>query len=440
MSEQVPTIKPALKKLIQDSLKQRYTSVSSKDSVETGNHYQSITLGDERTTGFRSSREEFLDRVDFTGKRVLDLGANLGEISRAVRGRGATLVDGYEYDSFFVEMAQAVNAYNGTTRVSFYERDITDSTIYREHYEIVLAFSVFVYLTGVLPALAEITDGVLVLETHRLEGNLESTYLNPIGRLFPHHVILGPSDWGRGHDADGQRAVIVFAKTDESLRSHVRGLGAAGRHFSTGRRPGTEVDIHTIDVDRTPWYDRFFKRFEFKSPEELLAAIERMDFDIDSLAQNGDPAVTDMAGWAYWVIYLKGALEGGNGKTAGPGNVYYDLLAQHGNDDLGRVPDYNDPSRLASVVHRRFSDFDIFRTHLEAPIQTAPPRLVVTQGPPTPRGKRNVARIYEVGSEVPVETTTIDGFHRLFLARLFRHKQVPCDFVAEDDAVPDPSA
>src|SRR5712691_1055079 len=147
---EIPTLKSELKQLILDGLRRRYVSVSGDDGIETGNHYQSVTLGDERTSGFRSDRAAFLDQIDFRGKRVLDLGANLGEISRAARARGAAVVDGYEYDTFFVEIAQVLNAYNGTTGVSFYQRDITDPTAYDEHFDVVLAFSVFTYIHPVL--------------------------------------------------------------------------------------------------------------------------------------------------------------------------------------------------------------------------------------------------------------------------------------------------
>src|SRR5207237_9468285 len=132
---QIPTVKPALRRLILDAIGLPYSSVSCMDDIETGNHYQSVTLRNEHTAGFRADRDVFLDQIDFRGKRVLDLGANLGEISRAARARGAALVDGYEYDSFFVEMAQVLNAYNGTTGVSFYGRDITDEGIYDEHFD-----------------------------------------------------------------------------------------------------------------------------------------------------------------------------------------------------------------------------------------------------------------------------------------------------------------
>jgi hypothetical protein len=440
MTDQIPTIKPALRQLILDGLKKSYTSVSCKDGVETGNRYQSVALGDERTAGFRSGRDVFLDRLDFAGKRVLDLGANLGEISRAARDRGASMVDGFEYDPFFVEIAQTVNAFNGTTRVSFYQRDITDASIYREHYDIVIAFSVFIYLQGVLPNLAEITDGVLLLETHRLSNNLESVYLKPISPLFPHYVILGGSEWGNGSNPSGERAVIAFAKSDQALRAHVRGLGIFGRQFRSGRRRGTSPDIRFIDVGRTPWYDRFFTRFKGDSPEALLTEIDRMEVDVDGLAENGDLGTNDLAGWVYWLVYLKGALQAAGDGSPDGGTVYHDLLKRHWKNDPGRAKDLVDPERLNTLVCRRFDDFKLFRSDPNAPQKAAPVQIVVTDGPPTALARRGVKRIYEAGNEVPVETTVVDGYHRLFLARLFGHQQVPCDFVAEADAVPDPQA
>ena len=113
-SHTTPTIDERLRDVILEALAVSYISTSCKDEIETGNHYQSVTLGDVRTEGFRNERDEFLDMIDFRNKTVLDLGSNLGELSRAARARGAAVVDGFEYDPFFVEIACAVNAYNKT--------------------------------------------------------------------------------------------------------------------------------------------------------------------------------------------------------------------------------------------------------------------------------------------------------------------------------------
>jgi 2-polyprenyl-3-methyl-5-hydroxy-6-metoxy-1,4-benzoquinol methylase len=213
----LPSIRPELRALILKALDADYTSESCQDAIQTGNHYQSIRLGEEITTGFRSPRDEFLDRISFDGKRVLDLGSNLGELSRSVRRRGAALVDGYEYDAFFIELANAVNAYNGVTRVSFFERDITDQTSYEDEYDIILAFSVYIYIRDLLSMIAAKTRELLVLETHRLDSNLEIEYLRTVQRYFPHFLVLGETEWGVVHDERETRAVIAFAKEPEPL-------------------------------------------------------------------------------------------------------------------------------------------------------------------------------------------------------------------------------
>ena len=216
-----PTIKPELRRLIMEGLAAQYTSESCAGRVETGNHYQSVWLGDEVTTGFRTQRYDLLDRISFDGKMVLDLGSNLGELSRAARAGGAALVDGFEYDPFFIELAGLINAYNTVTRVSFYERDIT-TAVYRDRYDIVLAFSVFHYVGGVMETIAQMTNELLVVETHRLDNNLESHYISPIGRLFPASAILGCSDWNSHQPGAGKRAVVAFARSQTELVSGLR--------------------------------------------------------------------------------------------------------------------------------------------------------------------------------------------------------------------------
>jgi SAM-dependent methyltransferase len=212
----IPTTHPQLEELIRWCIGLDYISESCKDGIQTGNHYQSIQLGDEKTSGFRTDRSQFLDLINFRSMKVLDLGSNLGELSRAVRARGADLVDGFEYDPFFIEVAQLLNAYNSTTRVSFFERDITDEMSYRGQYDIVMAFAVWSYMAPMLSAIDRITD-ILLLETHNLDGNLQRDYIDPLSRFFPHSVVLGESDWGKTQDPSGRRAVVVCARTRERL-------------------------------------------------------------------------------------------------------------------------------------------------------------------------------------------------------------------------------
>lgn len=222
MITEVPQLTDELRTVITRALETPYTSTSCKDAVKTGNHYQSVSLGSERTTGFRDDRDRFLDQIDFVNKKVLDLGSNLGELSRSARSHGARLVDGFEYDSFFVQTANALNAYNCTTRVSFFERDITDPMIYQEDYDLVLAFSVFHYVAPVLEAISRRTRELLIVETHKLNDNLESSYIAPVRKYLPHYKLLGRSDWGRSFSDDEERAVVAFARDEQLLVSCLR--------------------------------------------------------------------------------------------------------------------------------------------------------------------------------------------------------------------------
>ncbi len=210
-----------LRDLVLRLLEADYVATSCKDAIETGNNYQSVTLGETVTRGFRTRRTEILDRLDFAGKKVLDLGSNVGEISRAVRDRGAYLVDGFEFDELFLMIAQLVNAYNLTTRVSFFRRDITDPAVYSERYDMVVAFSVFTYIGRLIPSIGQCTE-VLLVETHNLSNNLDSHYIEPVARVFPHYLNLGESDWGRSLNAISGRAVLLFAKSERALQASVK--------------------------------------------------------------------------------------------------------------------------------------------------------------------------------------------------------------------------
>jgi SAM-dependent methyltransferase len=231
-----PSIEDQLKELILAALAVPYVSTSCKDAIETGNHYQSVAFGQTYSQGFRSDRGEFLDRISLEGKKVLDLGSNLGEVSRAARRRGACLVDGFEYDPFFVEIACALNALNKTTRVSFYECDMTDPNTYRESYDIVLAFSVAHYVYPILSHLEGIVENLLVVETHRLQDNLESDYIANVSEYFPAHRVLGYSDWSISNNEGGQRAVIALARSEDVFALALRQGKATPEEFTSKRK------------------------------------------------------------------------------------------------------------------------------------------------------------------------------------------------------------
>jgi hypothetical protein len=442
---EVPSLKAELRDLIARYLELYYVSESSKDGIRTENRYQSIRLGDLESDGVRSVRDGFLDRIDFAGKKVLDLGSNLGELSRGARARGASLVDGYEYDPFFVELASAIDAYGQVTRVSHHQRDMTDPGVYRDHYDVVLAFSVFVYIEPVLDRIASITDELFVLETHRLEDNLEDYYVRVLGRYFPHYVILGESDWDvrLGGESD-RRAVVAFAKDEPTLLEGLReeGSGEAPPNLlkaAVAHRPGSGAPVRHFDVDlatapRAALQQRFFMMFRFDSLDELLEAIDRMEIDVGSLVKSREIKNLGSEGWVYWFLFTKGYVQYAKAGEITEGNVYFDYLVrhymEHGHDpSAGWDPDEHETA--VERVARRFRDFDGLRRvgaeGPEPPPDTKPVRITLRDVPRDPP-----LQLYEVGSDEPLPVRYIDGWHRLCSARLSGLSRFPCEAVPEN--------
>ena len=420
-----PGTKEDLKALILAALEANYTSESPYGRHQTGNHYQSVRLGDTYTEGFRGDREEALDLVSFDGKKVLDLGSNLGEISRSARRRGAYLVDGYEVDPYFVQIANLINAYNHVTRVSFFTRDITKPGTYEERYQIVLAFSVFVYIKPVLEYVAGITDELLLLETHTLDDGIRSAYIDPVLPYFPHHRVLAETDSKAAAEDGGRRAVIAFAREEGLLPSVASTREAHPLTRAERDRDAPIVGVAAggrplFDVARTPWCDPFFRTWAFPTPEDLLAAVDGMQVDVDLLARGSDLRRA-LSGWGYWTLYIKGYLEHKRTGRLDPDNTYLRYLGDYFRAHLHdpRLLNYmSDPSRAAAMVERRYRDFDVFRSagsDLQGLFEEVRAVEVVRVDPSTP----GAHAVYLRGKHRPL-FGTIDGYHRRFLARLFR--------------------
>jgi SAM-dependent methyltransferase len=444
----IPSIKEQTKELILDSLKLNYNSVSCKDNIVAGNHYQSVLLGTTETRGFRTSRAEFLDQIQFEGSKVLDLGSNLGEISRAARARGAYLVDGFEYDPFFIEVASLVNAYNNTTRVSFYQRDITNPSIYTEHYNIVLAFSVFTFIRSVLDQIAAITDKLFILETHKLEDNLETAYLNPVLRHFPYYKILGESDWSNRAGGGERRAVIAFAKDESALASLVLSstkseTDPADSALDTQSTPQSEAQPQPIasmlyvNVGKTCLQERFFVRFNGDSTSEILSAIEAMELDLDALAESDDLKKSVYSGWAYWTLFLKGYLQYAHESHVHAGNIYYDYMMNYyapRQHDPGLANVFADANTAAKRITQRFEDFDLFRNsageHEGVLDKLAPIKIFVGDVP-----EPHKLLVHVCQSDTPLVADAVDGWHRLFSAKLWNVEKLACQVIQKGPSV-----
>jgi SAM-dependent methyltransferase len=421
-----------LRALIADGLAAPYTSHSGTDGTATGNHYQSVALGDEATAGFRGDRAAVLDCVDFRGRKVLDLGSNLGEMSRSARARGARLVDGIEFDPFFVELAQLITAYNGQSRVSFRQGDVTDPALYGERYDVVLALSVFHYVSRVLDRLAAITD-VLIVETHKLHGNFDSGYLVPLRQRFPAMRVLGQTDWGQLGDGSETRLVIAFAKRPRQLDE----LLVAPHAWQ--QPPSAPVELPrrracTIDPAASSLHRAFFEAWDYPDAERLLAAVDKTPVSVEALAENRNLARHGYSGWAYWFLYLKGWLHYRASGVVGAGNPYFDYMTNHfpasGADAaLGRA--VRDPTVAERTLRRRFADLDRFHAAggKDVAADTTPIRAIVGTQP------RNPLRLAEAGGRELV-ARRVDGWHRLFGARALGIPRLRAEVVEEPRVLP----
>ena len=349
-----PSTKPVLKQVILDALAAKYTSESCQDGIKTGNSYQTLRLGDDVTAGFRGSRDSMLSRVRFGGQKVLDLGSNLGELSRYARRRGADRVDGLEYEAYFVEIANLANAYNDVSRVSFQQGDITDTGLCLEPYDIVLGFSVFTYLSRVLSQVASVTRKLLIIETHKLEGNLESGYVKPLRPFFPCHRELGTTDWGTSErHSGGQRRVLAFARSEAMLEQMIDADGVTESAAS---------DTRLIDL----WESRFnvfdsFRRDISELPVidwgVLAGKLRERETDPGKLAD--DPQYRGAySGWPYWVAFLKGLDEFRRGKPAGATTyaAYLRDLFRDTNFDPGLGALFANDERYAARIQLRYLD------------------------------------------------------------------------------------
>lgn len=177
-----PTLKPALEDLISRSLNGRSASAPGG---------------------------ALWDRLELEGQTVLDLGCGFGDLSRAARARGAALVDGFDRDQNRIRVARLLNAYHDVTRVSYYERDVSDPESYSEPYDIVLALSVPTEVAGVVSRLANITRRLLVVGLFGSEAE-DSSLLASIEGAFPRHEIAG-AEAGEG------RYVIAYPDPEAGL-------------------------------------------------------------------------------------------------------------------------------------------------------------------------------------------------------------------------------
>lgn len=407
----VPTYRPQLLDLIVDATSHKYVSRSIHDSILTGNNYQTIDLGDTLRMGGRKKRYDKILQIDFMDKKVLDIGANTGEISRYIRRLGARLVDGYEYDQFFVETGRMINAYTGTTRVSLFQGDATRSELYTEPYDVVVALSVYVYIKDVLKRISEISD-VMVFETHTLDHGLDF-YLSKICKFYPFYRHLGFTD--EDPKLKKSRALLIFSKKAKYLDSLVK----------------TE-NVLIPEGDVNYYYNNV--KIEFNDScilsKKNRIVIENDGFDsfLANLAEkNNDISIKDLSDLdyrffsnMYWVFYLLGYHDYLKNENKVDTNnrfyIYYSAGIEKSIIDPNLLHFTNDIDSMLSKLELKFKDISSAKLNN---FYALPPIYLNN------KDGEDKKFHFETNNGRIVSAHSIDGHHRLFLAKLFGAKQFP---------------
>jgi len=383
-----PSFREEYLKVLLEALKHPYVSTSSKDNIRTGHGYQSVDLQGLVAIGARPSRKLFIEHLNVSGKSVLDIGANFGEISRLARKYGAALVDGYEYDPFFVEVARMINAVNGVTRVSMFQGDATDPNMYSGmKYDAVIAFSVFVYIEKILAEISNITD-CMVFETHTLDHGIDF-YLTRIVPFFPFFKLLGFTEMAP--DTRKSRALLVFGKSQNDVASILA--------------------LRTLKPKNYVNHAFFQTHGDAKRglPNFLSSLIDKI------VAPSGDLNLTGF-NQQYLESFCLGYNEYLQSGRLSMENIYARNLKaaiERGYIDPALKPLLNSPEHFLTKVNLRFQDF---RNAHDGHWHLIPPVKVRV------RNEGNLIFESVDGSEIRGES--LDGHHRFFLHQLFAQPSI----------------
>ncbi|MDQ4064932.1 MAG: hypothetical protein M3161_02685 [Actinomycetota bacterium] len=182
-----------------------------------------------------------------------------------------------------------------------------------------------------------------------------------------------------------------------------------------------------VNAQRTCLQRRFFDHFAFDSNVELIAAVERMECDVDSVACSRDLRVGVYSGWMYWYLFLKGFLQFRAAESLRDDNVYLDYFLRH------YLPRAHDPglaleaanvdaarARVINRYARMLMLAEMNDAGVTAVTEIDPIVVDVTDPPPA-----DPLRVFAVGAADSIGAARVDGWHRLFAARLFGIASIP---------------
>jgi SAM-dependent methyltransferase len=195
--EDAPTLRPQLRTILTETLATRWPD----EAIDLDGP---VVRGDAPT----QRRLGALQRVALRGRRVLDLGAGVGDLSRAARLAGAELVDALDADEELMRLARLLCVLRDVDRVSCFEGDAGLASTYADEYDVILAFGQLDRIRPILPRIAQNLRGVLVAELDGDSGD------DALGETLPARETL----LAAGGD---EPAIVACAAELPALRSHL---------------------------------------------------------------------------------------------------------------------------------------------------------------------------------------------------------------------------
>jgi SAM-dependent methyltransferase len=196
--EDAPTLRPQLRAVLADALAERF-------GAEAAGAAEAVV----RPTAQTLRRLEALACIALRGRRVLDLGAGVGDLSRAARREQAELVDAVELDEQVASLARLLCVAQDVDRISCFEGDAGLASTYADEYDVILAFGQLKRIAPILPRIAQNLRGVLVTEEPGRGAAAKA-----LRGTLPEREVLVPA-------ADGAPALVACAAERATLRRHV---------------------------------------------------------------------------------------------------------------------------------------------------------------------------------------------------------------------------
>lgn len=422
MNDYTNEIKNDLMELSKKYLSVNHIAYDPSGKIQTGRNYQSVKIAGQQIAGFRTAglREPFIFALGDTSGTILDIGSNLGETSR-VADNGKRLILGCEYDEFTSMLANIISMASGNKLVTSIQCDISNFPL-PASVDYILAFSVFRFISVRLKEIARVLNKLIIVETHNIDSDETAEgYWRQLKTYFSAVAQVGTTDHGIGHE--GKRLVFAASHKRSEVWEYIFRLEGIikdhpGLVYINPQKIGFKYLLSSFDDDLISTSEELAKP---STASEKLAILFKLSNNWSSRPANAGTLFNP----SYWKSLLRGFLEYKNSnENLEPGNSYCLTLREV----LARDADYEGPFRNELLrpdifdqrVKARFAEINRYIIDKNTPFELPPPILLLRD-----RQKPIVPALSCELNGAPLNLNSLDGYHRLFTARLFGVRSIP---------------